>query len=155
MMFHTRKVKRYKAPKKKRPLVSKNQRVILVETEHEDGNVEKNLTTLDLFEKEWGEEYRDYVGEYDDQEKTLTKQVKKNGMAWFDTKYRTITVHQITDPNEIQKMVDGEYDDPEFVCRSNGTDAEFTWRPDLAPEEARDKMRKLGIPEYLFSPNRR
>lgn len=154
-MFRMKKVKRYKSPKKSKHIISRNQRVILVETEHEDGCVEKNLTTLDLFEKEWDPEYRDYVGEYKDQERTLTKQVKKNGMAWFDTKYRTITVHQITNPDEIQKMLDGGYDDPSLVCRSEGTDAEFTWRPDLAPKEARDRMRKLGIPESLFSPNRR
>jgi len=154
-MFGIRKVRKYKSPKKSGRIISRNQRVILVETEHEDGNVEKNLTTLDLFEKEWGEEYRDYVGEYGDQERTLTKQVKKNGMAWFDTKYRTITVHQITNPEEIRKMLDGEYDDPEFVCRANGTDAEFTWRPDLVPEEARERIGKLCIPEHLYSQNRR
>ena len=154
-MFRIGKNKNCRTPGRGGHIVSRNQRVILVETEHEDGYVEKNLTTLDLFENEWGREYRDYVDEYGDQERTLTRQVKKNGMAWFDTKYRTITVHQITDPEEIRKMLDGEYDDPEFVCRANGTDAEFTWRPDLAPEEARDRMRDLGIPEKLFCPNRR
>lgn len=150
MIFRIKRVRKYRSPRKSRRVVSKNQRVILVETEHEDGCVEKNLTTLDLFEKEWGAEYRDYVGEYGDQESTLTKQVKKNGMAWFDTKYRTITMHQITDPIEVKKMLDGGYDDPRFVCRSEGTDAEFTWRPDLVPEEAYGRIRKLGIPESLY-----
>lgn len=37
----------------------------------------------------------------------------------------------------------------------SATDAEFTWRPDFVPEEARDRMGILGIPEKLYSPNRR
>jgi len=153
-MFGNR-IKRNRAAKRSGRIVSKNRRIILVETEHEDGYVEKNLTTLDLFEDEWGQEFREYVEENGDQESMLTKQVKKNGMAWFDTKYRTITVHQITNPDEIRSMVNGDYDDPEFVCRSSGNDAEFVWRPDLSPEEARGRMRRLGIPEDLFSPGRK
>ena len=127
-----------------------NKRVVLVETEHEDGFIEKNLTTLDRLEKEWGDEYRDYATEYSDQNPSLTKQVKDKGFAWFETKYRNITVNQITDPHEVDAMVAGKYDDPDFVCRTDGVEAEFTWRPDYAPEEAHSKMRKLGIPEEFY-----
>ena len=49
----------------------------------------------------------------------------------------------------------GDSDDPDFVCRTDGVEAEFTWRPDYAPEEARGKMRKLGIPEEFYIDRRR
>ncbi|MFA6804311.1 MAG: hypothetical protein WCR24_07485 [Candidatus Methanomethylophilaceae archaeon] len=134
--------------------ISKNKRVVLVETEHEDGYVEKNLTTLDRLEKDWGDEYRDYVGEYGDQEKNLTKQIRKNGIAWFETKYRNMTVNQITNPDEVRAMVEGKYDDPQTVCRSMDSDPHFVWVPDLTPKEIRPKLEKLGVPrEYYRSDN--
>lgn len=142
---------RLKRSAKHKRILSKNERIILVETEHEDGFVEKNLTTLDRMEKEWGPEYEYYVrNQNPGQESTLTEQVKKHGVAIFDTKYRTITVYQITNADEVAKMVRGDYDDPDFVCRTDGVEAEFMWRPDYAPEEARSKMRKLGIPEEFY-----
>ncbi len=136
--------------------ISKNKRVVLVETEHEDGYVEKNLTTLDRLEKEWGQEYRDYVDEYGDQEKTLTKQVKKGGIAWFETKYRNFTVNQIVDREDVSAMIAGKYDDPATVCRSMDSEPEFVWSPELTPEEIRPRLEKMGIPrEYYRNDNRK
>lgn len=134
--------------------ISKNKRVVLVETEHEDGYVEKNLTTLDRLEKEWGQEYRDYVEEYGDQEKTLTKQVKKGGIAWFETKYRNFTVNQIVDEEDVSAMIAGKYDDPAMVCRSMESEPEFFWCPELTPEDVRPHLEKMGIPrEYYRNDN--
>lgn len=133
---------------------SRNNRVVLVETEHEDGYVEKNLTTLDRLEEEWGDEYRDYVDEYSDQEKDLTRQVKKKGIAWFETKYRNITVNQIVNARDVNDMVAGVYDDPAMVCRSMESVPQFTWKPDLTPEEVYPQLEAMKVPrEYYRNDN--
>lgn len=86
---------------------SRNRRLVFVSQEHGGDLIEKYFTTLDRVEEEFGRAYEDpnMMG-YD----TLTDEVKNDGQAWMNTKYRYIFVKEVT-PDNVQEIVRGLEDD--------------------------------------------
>jgi len=135
---------------------SKNKRPVVLYTDHGEGVIEKEITTLDRLNKGWGKEYTDYVVNIDpnSQCKKLTTQIKKTGEAYFNTKYRSMFVKQLTNKNEVKMLVSGEYDDPGMSDFSPDDDIKFEWTTST-PKELYSKLENMGVPrKYYRSDNR-
>ncbi len=82
----------------KRPIRSRNDRIVQVSEEHDGNLVERYFTTLDRVEEEYGEFYEGPIEWFRDDDReyeSLTEDVKENGSTTVETKYRFITVRTV------------------------------------------------------------
>lgn len=86
---------------KRRPVASRNDRLVLVTEEHCGNLVEKYFSTLDRVEAERGQNYDDPNGEGFE---SLTEAVMTDGEAWWNEKYRSVYVKAVT-PENVAEIV--------------------------------------------------
>ncbi len=90
-----------------------NRRLVYVSEEHDNDLLERYFTTLDRVEQEYGDVYQDgreywYENIYGEEPKvrydSLTDEVKQTGSTRLDTKYRHVSVREVT-PENIRSIV--------------------------------------------------
>jgi hypothetical protein len=123
--------------------------VLLVATEHEDGEIDLHFTTVEFLEKEWLEDFIRYQKNSGEKWTSVCEHIRSRGFSWFETKYRNFTMFPIASLREAQSLISELILSPDPVCRSAETVPTFHWKKEETPPSLYPRLTEMGIlPEY-------